>query len=251
MNPQTGSPLNSSAVSRTIATTGSLFAMAASAVSILTAFGYIISYRYLSAFYRGLGAEWAIDLYPPTQIIQLSAPVAIFLIGFSFTVWNLYPQISKAPVSAAQIFITTIVGVIAFCIHLAVEKYSTRYVSHIWIVTAIAGGIAALMIATKVVRHLFASRNKVTAATYLLLLLGYGFFHFAETAGARNARRALDENGSSLMEVRLTSDKIGECYQLVAIVPYERALLRLDRGTSMEYRVLPISDIIIKARTKN
>lgn len=250
MNSHTGPIPNSSAASSTLATTGSLFALAASAVSILTAFGYIISYRYLSAFYRGLGAEWAIDLYPPTQIIQISAPVAIFLIGFSFTAWNLYPQISKVPVSAAQIFITTVAGAMALCIHLAVEKYSTRYVSHIWIFAAIAGGIVALMVTTKIVRHLFESRSKITAATYLLLLLGYGFFHFAETAGARNARRALDENGSSLREVRLTSDKSGACYQLIAIVPYERALLRLDRGTSMEYRVLPISDIIIKAHPR-
>jgi phosphate/sulfate permease len=222
--------------------------MAASAISVLTAFGYVVSYRYLSAFYRGLGAAWAIDLYPPTQIIQISAPVAIFLIGFSFTVWNFYPQISKTPVTITQIFVITAIGALATCTHLAIEKYSTKYVSHIWIAAAIAGGIAALMITTKVVRHVFESRSKMEAATYLLLLVGYGFFHFAETAGARNARRALDGNGSPVREAHLASDKSAERYQLLAIVPYDRALLRLDRGTSIEYRVLPISDIIVNAR---
>lgn len=251
MTSQTEPQAETQRITRTVATAGSAVAMAASAVSILTAFGYILSYRYLRAFYRTLGAEWAIDLYPPTQIMQISAPLAIGIIGLCFTVWTVYPQVKDTKVSFFEICVASSIAAVAFCTHLAVNRYLSGYTSHIWIVAAIALGVAVLMLTTKVLRHVFESDNRVTTAMYLLLLAAYGIFSSADFLGTRNAQRAGNENSSSQREVRLASDSSGASYRLVAIVPYERALLRSERNQHIEYRVLPLNELIIKGSQRN
>lgn len=229
-----------------IKTASATFALIAGVVSVSSAFAYIIAYRYLSGYFTALGCHWALYLYTPTQIIQTASPVAVYLAGLAFAIWQAYPNMTKGEPKIKSIFVILVAAAVFYGIHLLIERYATSYKSYfVWIAFGLAamGGFGAF---TRFVSHVLRTHGVMPGAVLFIIATGFALFYFSTDRGLTHGRETLSHEDGRSKPVRIKG--LGTNFWLARIVPYERALVfsELQDGRRT-FRVVAISELTIES----
>lgn len=227
-----------------LATIGAITATAVSAIGLLSAFGYIISYKYLEAFYSTVGAPWALDLYPPTQIIQNAAPIAVTLTGIGFAVWNAGPNWAEQKARFKDALLPGCCAVLLYAIHLLISHFSRSYISYFNFLAFLAGLCAAFMVVSAFVTKVFEVQGKRTASVLLTIGVASAIFLFADSQGSRHAKEAMNGKNGRGSLVSISSDRKNSSYRMIRVIPYERALITTTSGAEPVFRVVNITDLV-------
>ena len=230
-----------------VATAGSILAIAASGISILSAFAFVISYKYLNSFYTEIGASWALDLYSPTQIIQNAAPLGVAFTGFAFAIWNAYPHLREIRVGFLELTILWIASAGFYAVHLLISTYWNDYVSHFYIGAIIAAVVALFFSATKFIKYIFKIQGHQAAAVLLIIGVAYICYMSADILGSRRAKAALN-NEAQTTKVSLVRDTSKSDFRLIRMIPYDRALVLLEPADDrLRFRVVSVTEIQINS----
>lgn len=230
-----------------IKTASATFALIAGVVSVSSAFAYIIAYKYLSGYFTALGCHWAINLYTPTQIIQTASPVAVYVAGLAFAVWNAYPSMTKEKPQIKTICVLLITATAFYGIHLLIEKYATSYKSYfVWIAFFLAA-LGVFGAFTTLVGHVFRTHGVMPGAVLFTIVAAYGLFSFSTDRGLTDGRETLlHENGRAK---KVSIKGVTTPYWLARIVPYERALVSSElQDGHRTFRIVAVSELTIESK---
>jgi hypothetical protein len=232
-----------------ISTASATLALIAGAISVLTAFAYIVAYKYLTAFFAALGCDWAIDLYPPTQIIQTAAPVAVIVASVGFLIWNVYPAASKSEPETRTILLAIIAASTFYGVHLLIEKFATSYRSYFNWPAYFLAFVAACTLATKVVHRILAAQGIAWGSIVIAILAAWSVFSFSGDRGRSHAQETLgqEEGRGQRVFVKGSTDT----YRLARIIPYERALIFSEplKGNRI-FRVVAVTELSMEAPSR-
>ncbi|HGM6729687.1 TPA: hypothetical protein ACKQBZ_000741 [Stenotrophomonas maltophilia] len=233
-----------------VATAGSILAIAASGLSILSAFAFVISYKYLNSFYTEIGASWALDLYSPTQIIQNAAPLGVAFTGFAFAIWNAYPHLREIRVGFLELAILWLASAAFYAVHLLISTYWKDYVSHFYIGAIISAVVAFFFSITKFVKYVFKIQGNHAAAVLLIIGVAYICYMSADILGSRRAKAALSNEGPAI-KISLVGDTSKSDFRLIRMIPYDRALVLLEPADDrLRFRVVNVTDIQVSSLRK-
>lgn len=222
------------------------FALIAGAISVASAFAYLIAYKYLTAYFYALGCEWAIDLYPPTQIVQTAAPVAVVVVGLAFTIWNAYPAVIQLEPKAKTIAFYFVSAAICYGIHLLIEKFIPGYRSYFIWAAIVLGSIGAFVAITKGIGRVFVIQGPRLGTLLFVIVTAYGLFIFSSDRGRSHGNETLahENNRGPRVFVKGTTTP----FRLARIVPYERALVFSEpKDGRRTYRVVAVSELTINS----
>jgi len=238
---------SSSPTKTAISTASATFALIAGAISVASAFAYIIAFKYLTGYFFALGCDWAINLYTPTQIIQTASPIAVIIAGLGFTIWNGYPAFSKVQVSLKTICIFAVPAAACYGIHLLMESFAPSYRSYFdWAAYCLAA-LGVFAAATKLVQRIFFVQGVEWGSIILVLLTAFSLFLFSGDRGRSAGRDTIAQENGRGSTVRIKGSQ--GTYRLARVVPYDRALVFSETADGKRaFRVVPITDVSISSR---
>lgn len=215
-------------------------ATAAGALATVYAFAYILGYRYLSEYFRTLGAPWAIDLYGPSAIAQAPSQFAVIVCAIGIAVvahlddfaGGKYRQ-SLSPLAIAGVFLV---------VHLVIKWFFTSYQSYWWIGVWIFAGLAFFWTIATFTSDVISKRGRNQATSIILTLMALTAFLGAPVAAQIKAD-AVKSNGASGLEVVKTSaDDKGKPWRLIRATPDGKLIVaRSTSQQELEFRVLDVT----------
>lgn len=220
-------------------------ALIAGTVSVASAFAYILSYQYLKGYFGTLGCAWAIYLYPPTQLIQTAAPLAVAILVVGFLLWHTYDSLSRFKAKPRWIISTGTAAAALFGIHLWIKNYLPTYQSSLDTVAIFPASVSAGMFLQWSMSQIANHRGASFAPLALLILVAFSLLVSAEDRGRSAAEKLLSAKVANVLSV---SDDKGTNYRLARIIPYERALVfSSSQSGKLHFRVIPVDDIVVEA----
>ncbi|HDS1040929.1 TPA: hypothetical protein QDZ42_003976 [Stenotrophomonas maltophilia] len=207
-----------------------------------TAFAYIIAYKYLAAYFHVLGCQWAIDLYPPTQLVQTAAPVAVVVAGLVFSIWNGYPSILELDPKLRAIAALATGALLCYLVHILIGKYAHSYHSYFNWPAFLLGYAAAATAVMKYLKAIFAAQGVALGSLFLMLPTAFGIFLFSNERGRAHAEETMGQENGRGAPVMLKDSKVP--YRLARIVPYDRALVFSETHDGKRtFRIVAVADL--------